>query len=767
MVERRPVVARWRDDIYLTIASIAAFQPHVTSGEARPPANPLVISQPCVRMVDLDEVGKTIKHLTSFEMMGHHAFNDGERIYWIDGTLELCNDFLETIGANPEDAIYKKAVWIGGGNAGPCLEVILGGLEVATLVFMNMAKNGKGDVEIEGERYALMGREIVDTGYGLERFVWLSRGDETIYDSIHSEMLKYLVGERGPECFRVADHTKTIAFMLGDGLVPSNSGAGYLGRLLIRRTLRAREEAGIDISLGDLVLKQIDLLPEYPELNRDRGSIREMLEMEEERYEKANARGKRIIARLLKEGKDIGKELPVLYDTHGISPELVVEEASKAGIGIEIPDDFYSKLASLKSKKERSVKRSTELMSEGLYYSPTRRFRARVLDITANRVVLDKTAFYPEGGGQPSDVGWFEFDGKRCEVKRVWKEGDTIVHEILNAKGKKVPKEVEGIVDWDWRMKMTRTHTATHIVLYSCRELFGDHVWQMGAQKGLISRLDISHYKSITDGELEKIEELANAVVMQDLPVTKRWMERNEAEGRWKRLYQGGAVPGGVIRVVEIEGVDAQACAGTHVDRTGEIGYIKIINAERVQDGVMRINFSAGTEGVKAAREEATLLRQTSEELNTQIKHLPRTVRNIFSEWKEGAKELEKLREEHVAILSEKLLDESPIYKGTRIVRYVGGSADMLTELAEKLLKREGVLCILGSGRRLIVATNSGVDAREVANAGARVLGGSAGGREEFAQGGGEGGEIEEALEKCVEEGKRLLASRSGSIVSG
>jgi alanyl-tRNA synthetase len=757
-VERRPVIARWRDDIYLTIASIAVFQPHVTSGEAKPPANPLVISQPCIRMVDLSEVGKTPKHLTSFEMLGHHAFNDDERVYWIEETVEMCEDFLATIGAEAEDVTYKKEVWYGGGNAGPCLEVVIGGLEVATLVFMNMVRDGRGKdgVEIDGERYVPMGREIVDTGYGLERFVWLSKGDETIYDSVHEEMLRFL-GGRGPEYYRIADHTQTIAFMLVDGLVPSNSGAGYLGRMLIRRALRAIEEAKIEVPLSELVLKQIT--SNFPELKGDIRSIREMLDIEEERYEKAKGRGRRLIAKMLGEGKDLQLELLTLYDTHGIPPELVEDEASKFGLKVEVPEDFYSNLASLKSvKKIEKVKvQKAEKMGEGLYYAPIKKFKASVVSAEPDGLVLDRTAFYPEGGGQPSDRGWLVFDGKRVEVKGVKKEGGKIVHEV-NFKGER-PKEVEGIIDWDWRMKMTRAHTATHIILYSCRELLGDHVWQMGAQKGLISRLDISHYKPILGGELEKIEERANEIVMEDLQVKASWMERNEAERRFKRLYQGGAVPGGTIRVVEIEGLDAQACAGTHVGRTGEIGYIKIISTERVQDGIIRINFSAGEEGVRAARRESKILQKTAEELNTQPGHLPKTASRLFKEWKERGKELEDLKEELVETLSKELIAESEDYKGVRIISYMG--VGPISQLGEKLLKLENenekVLCVLGSGNRVIVATNAGIDARAVANAGALLMGGSAGGKREFAQGGGPKGDLKEALARCVEEGKRLL----------
>ena len=169
--ERCPVVARWRSDIYLTIASIADFQPHVTSGEVPPPENPLVISQPCIRLNDLESVGVSGRHLTMFEMMGHHAFNKKvDEIYFKEKTVQLCNDyFVNHIGIPREEINYKEQLWFGGGNAGPCLEVLAGGLEIATLVFMNMEEDEAGDFEIEGKKYSPNPLNIVDTGYGLER----------------------------------------------------------------------------------------------------------------------------------------------------------------------------------------------------------------------------------------------------------------------------------------------------------------------------------------------------------------------------------------------------------------------------------------------------------------------------------------------------------------------------------------------------------------------------------------------------------------------
>ena len=190
-IEPYPILARWRDDIHLTIASIADFQPHVTSGLVDPPANPLTISQPCIRLTDVDAVGNSGRHLTTFEMMAHHVFNkpkEGIEYYWMNHCVELCHELLtEELGINSLEITYVENPWSGGGNAGPAVEVIVGGLELATLVFMNLEEDEEGEYEIKGVNYSEMDLQIVDTGYGLERFCWAAAGTSTIYEAIYPE----------------------------------------------------------------------------------------------------------------------------------------------------------------------------------------------------------------------------------------------------------------------------------------------------------------------------------------------------------------------------------------------------------------------------------------------------------------------------------------------------------------------------------------------------------------------------------------------------
>ena len=200
-VEPYPVLARWRDDIHLTIASIDDFQPHVTSGAVEQPANPLTISQPCIRLNDIDAVGRSGRHLTTFEMMAHHVFNrpdEGKMYYWMEECVKHCHDLLcITFGIDPAEITYVENPWSGGGNAGAAVEVIVGGLELATLVFMNLEEHEDGEIEIKGVRYTEMPLQIIDTGYGLERFCWAAAGTPTIYESIYPESVAWLKEQAG------------------------------------------------------------------------------------------------------------------------------------------------------------------------------------------------------------------------------------------------------------------------------------------------------------------------------------------------------------------------------------------------------------------------------------------------------------------------------------------------------------------------------------------------------------------------------------------
>ncbi len=504
-VERYPVVARWRDDIYLTIASIADFQPFVTSGVVPPPANPLTISQPCIRLNDLDSVGRSGRHLTTFEMMAHHAFNTPtEEIYWKDRTVELCDQFIASIGGDLNRVTYKENPWIGGGNAGPSVEVLIGGLEIATLVFMSLGRqktDGPG-YELKGEMYYPMKLRIVDTGYGLERLVWASKGSPTIYDAVFPEMVSRVMGAAGlshmldnkeytkllalnakfaglmdisgtnlfnlrkkvaaaidvsPEkldkmitpiekVYAIVDHTRCLAYMLGDCIVPSNVREGYLARLVIRRTLRMMNELKIQEPLADLIEQQTAIIGSR-KFEQDITVVREIVERETEKYAATLERGTRIVQKIAKTYKAKSQRVPlsevmVLYDSHGIQPEMIKEIATKEGAVVDLPDNFYSMVADMhsESKKEAEEDRTAKYAERLQALPPTKKiyydqpsdieFEAVVLDFFDGYAVLDQTLFYPEGGGQPADTGTLIGAESMAQVDGVVKVGEVILHHI-------------------------------------------------------------------------------------------------------------------------------------------------------------------------------------------------------------------------------------------------------------------------------------------------------------------------------------------------
>ena len=254
-IDPYPVLARWRDDIHLTIASIADFQPHVTSGAVQPPANPLAVSQPCIRLTDVDAVGRSGRHLTTFEMMAHHVFNrpeDGLEIYWMEQCVEHCHRMLtETFGIDASEITYVENPWCGGGNAGAAVEVIVGGLELATLVFMDMEEHPDGGVELKGDRYRKMPLQIIDTGYGLERFCWAAAGTPTIYEAIYPETVAWLKECSGFESVANQWPSLDLERLLSEmsrlnGIM--NIEAGVDGEKLVNIFLERLAQRGVEVS---------------------------------------------------------------------------------------------------------------------------------------------------------------------------------------------------------------------------------------------------------------------------------------------------------------------------------------------------------------------------------------------------------------------------------------------------------------------------------------------------------------------------------------
>lgn len=837
-LNRYPVIARWRNDIYLTIASIADFQPHVTSGMSQPPANPLVISQPCIRLVDIMSVGRSGKHLSNFEMMAHHAFNDSKRtVYWKEETTAYCHELLtKYLGIEPAMITYKESPWSGGGNAGPALEVLAGGLELSTLVFMNLKSNPNGLIKVHDELYSLMPMSVVDTGYGLERMVWVSKGTPTIYDAIYPDITKELFETIGiakematttyknilteyaklagiidvtttsnvrnlrealflklkgkgqtitldelanimtpiENVYAVADHTRCLALMLCDGIVPSNVKAGYLARLVIRKTLRHMNEMGMKTPLSEIVIKQIENLGSIIK-NKDTKTIAKILQLETERYNETIQKGEKLIKKL---GEKIGKggklttdSLIELYDTHGVPPNIVEKVCKEIGIQVDVPDAFMSILAEKHTKVvEEKVPQTQKFdfpATKMLYYengSGEKEFDAVVLYSKDNKIILDQTSFFPTGGGQPCDVGMLVTDDKAVDITEVQKIGDVIVH--IATDNLEVGEMVHGSIDWNRRLQHTRHHTAIHIILGTARGVLGSHAWQAGSQiEEDRARVDITHYDKITDSDLRKIGLLANMIVMEGFSVESLWMARNDAEKKYGSiLYQGGVPEGEKLRVVRIADFDVEACGGTHCTSTNEVGPIKILKCYSIQDGIERIEFSAGTAAVQAIQERESLLKNISDVFRVSPEQLLDTLKKFVEDWKALRKENENLKLEIAKVRSEDLRKKAEEIGGIKIVTgvYKTDMNDLISH-AKELTKDAKTIAVLGSdkdGGKLIVARGTGVnvDCGEIARGVAQIIGGSGGGKPDFGQCGGTHGEkINDAIIAAVTNIKKSL----------
>ncbi len=819
-IRRYPVVARWRDDIYFTIASIADFQPHVTSGEAEPPANPLVISQPCIRFTDIDAVGKSGRHLTNFEMMAHHAFNNQKNhIYWKEETVEYALKFFtEELGIPKEEIVFKENPWFGGGNAGAAFEVVSRGLEIATLVFMNLKEDPNGEIELGGSRYSPMDIYIVDTGYGLERLVWFSTGDPTIYDAIYGDIVDYILEEAGrpidrkenrtklilselskmaalidvdymgdltsfymsvherlkekyglevpiedikkiaeimSKVYAIADHTRALVFMLGDGVVPSNMREGYFARMLIRRSIRMLYELGIKPEfLWEVMRKHLEHMKEdYPELYAVRDIMQRMIEVEIEKYKNTLERGRNIVLRIIRsKGKVDIEDLVELYDSHGITPEIVKEIASYQGINVEVPPKFYALIAERHSHVEthEEVEEKIEVPQDLpetrlLYYEDEylKEFDAKVIWSKDKYVILDQTAFYPTGGGQEHDIGTLILpDGSKAHVINVFKEKRYVVHEL----NREIPVniKVRGIIDWERRYRLMRHHTATHVILTAARRVLGPHVWQAGAEKTPERvRFDITHFERLTDDDVKKIEEEANKIVWSAYKVIKKWIPRKIAEEKYGfRLYQGGVPPGAEIRVVTIGNeenpIDAQACGGTHLNNTLEIGFIKILSTERIQDGVVRLEFAAGPAALDHVQNAYDQLKQIAIRLNAKLDNVLSSFEKIIQENYNLRKEAENLRKRLAEIESKIGWEEIGRIKGHRILyKEIMGELDEAVNIAGKALKElKSVVIVCTTSGSFVIGRPSDMDVnlRTIAHK-LRERGIKCGGKEDFIRG--------------------------------
>jgi len=832
-----PIVARWRNDVFLVGASIYDFQPYVTEGMIPPPANPLVVSQPSVRFTDIDNVGPTLgRHDLMFEMGGAHAFNYPEKeIYWMDQTIRYHHQLAtEEFGLKSEEISYKEHFWSGGGNAGPDVECLCSGLEISTLVFMQY--------KVEGDKFTRLPIRTVDTGYGIERWAWLSQGKPSAFQVIYGHVLdkifqlasvkydealvskvvpysSYMNTELGSridarkkvaaligmdwqeldaaispieDAFTVADHTKTIGFLLSEGVVPSNVEEGYLARLLIRRTLRMLRRLGIEDELITILNAQIDYWgKDFPQLVVMKNEVAEAIKSEEQKYKRTLERGSELVKKIASELKRKNQThlpdetLVELYDSHGIVPDIVKEVAEPLHLQVDPPSNFYTMVA----QRHLSRKGVTEEQPAGtpsltdkvaslpetvtLYYTDPfqREFQGQVIGVVDDQyVILDRTCFYPEGGGQPGDIGVLDTEQGPLTVVDTQKAGRVILHHV-EGKPPPIGKTVRGIIEWDRRVSLMRHHTGTHLVLGAARRVLGQHAWQAGAQKGVhSSRIDISHYERLTEDQVREIERLATDVALQDIPVQSEWLPREIAEQTYGYvLYQGGVVPGREIRVIKIGDWDVEACGGTHCTRTGQIGVIKILHTERIQDGVERIEFAAGSQALRAFQEQEKKLRGISDTIEAPIEKVDHYVKALVDEKSALSQRLTELTKEWAAHETDRLLHSAQILGEVKLCHsiYSQGTETDVILVNNLILERDPsavtVLLLVHDSARIFVgagkkAIQRGVNAGQLAKKLAELLGGGGGGKDYFGQGGGEKANVQSVIVNAEQILKAMLA---------
>lgn len=690
-IKRYPVAARWRQDTDFVQASIYDFQPYVVSGEVEPPANPLVVPQFCLRFNDIDNVGITGAHYTGFVMIGQHAFVPESKWNQQKYFRDIHSWLRKGLGLPNEEITYHEDAWAGGGNLGPCMEYFSRGLELGNQVYMLYELNGNG--------YKELPLKVLDMGMGQERNAWFTGAAPTSYETTFPTVVKKLQEITGVKVdkellgkflpyssylnvdevenidkmweivakkinvncnelkkqilplaalYSVAEHSRSLLVALSDGVLPSNVGGGYNLRVLLRRALAFVDSYCWKIELPKLAEMHASYLkPQFPELSENLDEVAEVMEVEKRKYSETRKRASLIVSQLLKKESGISTgKLIELYDSHGISPSQVAEEAAREGRKIAVPDNFYALVAEQHeqkaqksaSKRESRLEIGDAAATEALYYDDYEKteFEAKVAKIIGNNVLLDKTYFFPTSGGQINDTGTLNGEA----VVDVFRQGKHIIHVMKEKPKFRESDKVKGEIDFERRKQLSQHHTVTHVFNQLMRRNLGKHAWQAGTAKFVEkARLDMTHYDSLTPQQLQKLEQEANEVIKKDLKVISRFVPRAEAERKYDfSIYQGPVVPGKELRIIEIEGFDVEACGGTHVHHTAEIGAAKIIKSSKVQDGVVRIEYAAGNALNKVSSGTDTIVEELAALLNCRPEQAPGRAEELFEKWKQKTK---------------------------------------------------------------------------------------------------------------------------------
>jgi alanyl-tRNA synthetase len=867
IVASSPLVPRNDPTLMFTNAGMVQFK-NVFTGVEKRAYQRATTSQKCVRAGgkhnDLDNVGYTARHLTFFEMLGNFSFGD----YFKDRAIELAwnlitkefglkkDKLLVTVYHTDDDAagLWKKVAgftddriiriptsdnfWAMGdtGPCGPCSEIFIdrgehiwGGppgtpeedgdrfLEFWNLVFMQFE-------QVTKEERVPLPRPSIDTGMGLERMACILQGVESVFET---DLFRNLIDATasvlgtGPEeqtagSFRViADHLRSSAFLIADGVLPSNEGRGYVLRRIMRRAMRHAQLLGAREPLMHRLVWALvrEMGQAYPDLVRAEKLIEETLRLEEARFRKTLARGLAILdeksAGLKKGDMFDGDTAFTLYDTYGFPLDLTQDALKSRGISVD-QAAFTDAMDRQREKARASWAGSGDTKTADYWFPLRERLGAteflgydtetsegivqtiikggpelnelKVGD--GGEIVVNQTPFYAESGGQVSDKGWIKrtSDGEIiAEVLTCHKEaGDLIVHNVKVVKdGIKKNDAIRLEVDHDRRSSIRAHHSATHILHEALRQVLGDHIAQRGS---LVApdrlRFDFVHNKPITAEELARVEDIANDVVLENDEVTTRIMAVDDAREAGARALFGEKY-GDEVRVVSMGrglreqgqntlGWSVELCGGTHVRRTGDIGLISVISEGAVASGVRRIEALTGRHARKHANDTIALAKTAASELRTSIEDVPARITSLLEERKKLERDLSDARKK--LAMGGGASAGNGAAGGVREVGNVKLLARAVEGVETKDLKSlvddgkkqigSGVVAIVGvteDGKAgIVVGVTSDLTSRfnavELVRKGSEVLGGKGGGgRPDMAQAGGPDGAKANAALSAIE----------------
>ena len=834
-------------NLLLVNAGMVPFKPFFL-GEVTPPYKRATSVQKCVRTLDIDEVGKTTRHASFFQMCGNFSFGD----YFKEGAIALSWELLtrpiadggygfpeeklwvtvylddneaadiwhKQIGV-PKERIQRRDMadnfWSMGvpGPCGPCSEIYYdrgpaygaeGGpiadenryLEIWNLVFMQNergAGGGKDGYPILGELPA----KSIDTGLGLERTAALLQGVENIYEidttikilNRASELtgVKYGSSEKSDVALRViADHARTSAMLIGDGVTPGNEGRGYVLRRMMRRTIRNMRLLGsMDPIMSELTISAISAMgSQYPELIADKKRILSVSVSEEESFLQTLKSGTQIFdmaSVALKKSKATvlpGDEVFKLHDTYGFPFDLTLEMAREEGL--EVDEDGFRRL--MKEQKDRAkadakAKKSghTDVSvykaiadksgkSEFVGYAQ-QNSESKLTGIVVDGVgvssasegddvdiVLNRTPFYAEGGGQLADGGRITLrNGAVVEIDDVQSPVPGLsVHRGRVISGSvEVGSEALAEIDIERRHAISRAHTATHMVHKAFREILGETATQAGSENSPGRfRFDFPATGSVPVSVLNDVESRVNTLLLDNLEVTAESMSQAKAK-ELGAMALFGEKYGDVVRVVSVGDWARELCGGTHVARSGQLGVIKLLSESSIGAGVRRVEALVGVDAYKFLAREHILLNSLTDLIKgARAEELPERISDLLNKMKDIEKELAVVRSAQALSQVGDLAKSAKIINGISYISSVmadGVSGDDLRKIALDLREREAksvvALISANDGKPvLVVATSeeartSGVKAGALVKIGSTVLGGGGGGKDDFAQGGG------------------------------